>query len=252
LSSASTPFTFEDLESQEADGPVCRTEFITLFPVEDGEPFEEATREDAAQEQAEQGKSVSEEATEEEAEEELPQPSLLEPPEDPARKAFEDAYAQGEKAGYEMGMRRVESIAKRLENQINEVVSFKQKLADTYEKLSTEIALIFAETLVLRVCSDHRDTLMSMIRKALEACEDKSEIVIRVRSEDVKHVEGLESSHLKIIPDDTLKEPGFVIETNMGEIDGRIRTQFEELKGALAGSARAAARAPLERDQGAQ
>jgi flagellar biosynthesis/type III secretory pathway protein FliH len=229
LSSASTPFTFENLESQEADGPVCRTEFITLFPVEDGEPSEEATaEEDAAQ--VEQGEAASEEATEE-----PPQPSLPEPPEDPSRKAFEDAYVQGEKAGYEMGMRRVESIAKRLENQINEVISFKQKLTDRCEKLSTEIALIFAETLVLRVCSDHKDTLGSMIRKALEACEDKSEILIRVRSEDVKYVEGLESSHLKIIPDDTLKEPGFVIETNMGEIDGRIRTQFDELKGALAG-----------------
>ena len=214
---------------------MCRTEFITLFPVEDGEPSEEATAEEAARGDAAQEQMEQEEAASEEATEEPPQPSLPEPPEDPARKAFEDAYAQGEKAGYEMGMRRVESIAKRLENQINEVVSFKQKLADRYEKLSTEIALIFAETLVLRVCSDHRDTLMSMIRKALEACEDKSEIVIRVRSEDVKYVEGLESSHLKIIPDDTLKEPGFVIETNMGEIDGRIKTQIEELKGALTG-----------------
>lgn len=235
LSSASTPFTFEDLESQGTDGPVCRTEFITLFPVEDGEPSEEATAEEAARGDAAQEQMEQEEAASEEATEEPPQPSLPEPPEDPARKAFEDAYAQGEKAGYEMGMRRVESIAKRLENQINEVISFKQKLTHRYEELSTEIALIFAETLVLRVCSDHRDTLMKMIRKALEACEDKNEIVIRVRSEDVKYVEGLESSHLKIIPDDTLKEPGFVIETNMGEIDGRIRTQFEELKGAFTG-----------------
>ena len=235
MSSASTPFTFEDLESQGTDGPVCRTEFITLFPVEDGEPSEEATAEEAARGDAAQEQMEQEEAASEEATEEPPQPSLPEPPEDPARKAFEDAYAQGEKAGYEMGMRRVESIAKRLENQINEVISFKQKLTHRYEELSTEIALIFAETLVLRVCSDHRDTLMKMIRKALEACEDKNEIVIRVRSEDVKYVEGLESSHLKIIPDDTLKEPGFVIETNMGEIDGRIRTQFEELKGAFTG-----------------
>ena len=132
-------------------------------------------------------------------------------------------------------MRRVESIVKRLENQINEVVSFKQELTDRYEKLSTELALIFAETLVLRVCSDHKDTLMGMIRKALEACEDRSQLVIRVRTDDVKYVEVLASSQLRIVPDDTLKEPGFVIETNMGEIDGRIRTQIEELKGALTG-----------------
>ena len=230
LSSASTPFTFEDLESQEAEGQAYRTEFITLFPVDDGEPYEEKAAEEGTQEVP-----PPEEVALGEETPGPPEPGPPEPPEDPARKAFEDAYAQGEKAGYEMGMRRVESIAKRLENQISEILSFRQKLIDKYEKLSTEIALIFAETLVLRVCSDHRDTLMSMIRKALEACEDKSELVIRVRPEDVKYVEGLESSHLKIIPDDTLKDPGFVIETTMGEIDGRIRTQIEELKGALTG-----------------
>ncbi len=215
MSSASTPFTFEDLESREANGPVSGSEFVTLFPVSGLEPGEEVTLEETKQQPAE--------------------PSLPEPYEDPSRKAFEDAYVQGEKAGYEMGMRRVESIAKRLENQISEVVSFKQELTDRYEKLSTELALIFAETLVLRVCSDHKDTLMSMIRKALEACEDRSQLVIRVRTDDVKYVEGLASSQLRIVPDDSLKEPGFVIETNMGEIDGRIRTQIEELKGALTG-----------------
>jgi flagellar biosynthesis/type III secretory pathway protein FliH len=213
--SASTPFTFEDLESQEADGSVSGSEFVTLFPVPGPEPAKEAMADETTTDQAE--------------------PGVPESHEDPSRKAFEDAYIQGEKAGHEMGMRRVESTVKRLEAQINEVISFKQQLTDRYEKLSTELALIFAETLVLRVCSDHKDTLISMIRKALEACEDRSQLVIRVRSEDVKYVEGLESSNLKIVPDDTLKEPGFIIETNMGEIDGRIRTQIEELKGTLTG-----------------
>ena len=215
MSSASTPFAFEDLALQEADGPVSGSEFVTLFPAP--------------------GPESPEGGTPGEVTAEAPEPSLPESHEDPSRRTFEDAYVQGEKAGYEMGMRRVESIVKRLENQINEVVRFKQELTERYEKLSTELALIFAETLVLRVCSDQKDTLMSMIRKALEACEDRSQLVIRVRTDDVKYVEALASSQLRVVPDDTLKEPGFVIETNMGEIDGRIRTQIEELKGALTG-----------------
>ena len=215
MSSVSTPFTFEDLGLQEADGPVPGSEFVTMFPVAGPEAPEEATPEEATPEPTE--------------------PILPESHEDPSRKTFEDAYVQGEKAGYEMGMRRVESIVRRLESQVNEVVSFKQALTGRYETLSTELALIFAETLVLRVCSDHKDTLMNMIRKALEACEDRSQLVIRVRTDDVKYVEALASGQLRIVPDDSLKEPGFVIETNMGEIDGRIRTQIEELKGALTG-----------------
>ena len=211
MSSPSTPFTFEDLESQEEDG--LTSQFIALFPPAGSQDAEEAAPETA------------------EAEEHEPP----EPPEVRSRREFEDAYAQGEKAGYEMGMRRVESIAKRLEKQIVEVVSFREELKGRYERLSTELALIFAEALVLRTCTDQKDTLAAMIRKALEACEDRGELVIRVRTEDVKYVEGLASNHLRIVADDTLKEPGFVIETNMGDIDGRIRTQIEELKDALVG-----------------
>jgi flagellar biosynthesis/type III secretory pathway protein FliH len=156
--------------------------------------------------------------------------------EDQTRKAFEDAYAQGEKAGYEMGLRRVESLAKRLEKQIEEVSLFREELRTRYESLANELALIFAEAIVLRDCSDKKDILASMIRKALDACEERGEIIVRVRSEDAQYVEAVASPQLKIFKDDSLKEPGFVIETTMGDIDGRISTQFEELKNALAGA----------------
>ncbi len=209
MSNVSMPFTFEDLESQGEEG--SESQFVMLFP------------------------ATEPKAPEEEKSQTADEPQDAEPSEDQSRKVFEDAYVQGEKAGYEMGMRRVESIAKRLEKQVSEVVSFKQELTDRYEGLSTELALIFAEALVLRTCADQKDILIGMIRKALEACEDRGELVIRVRAEDIKYVEGLASKHLKIVSDDTLKEPGFVIETNMGDIDGRIRTQIEELKGALIG-----------------
>jgi flagellar biosynthesis/type III secretory pathway protein FliH len=37
-------------------------------------------------------------------------------------------------------------------------------------------------------------------------------------------------SHFKILRDDALHEPGFVIETNFGDIDGRVSVQIEELR----------------------
>jgi flagellar assembly protein FliH len=154
-------------------------------------------------------------------------------PEDQARKAFEDAYVQGEKAGFEMGMRRVESITKRLEKQIAELISFKAVLNKRYEALSIELALIFSEAIILRECNQNKEILEAMIRKALEACVERGGIVIKVRPEDAKYVEGLASGRFQIIKDESLKEPGFVIETNLGDIDGRLSTQIEELRASL-------------------
>jgi flagellar assembly protein FliH len=165
----------------------------------------------------------------------LEQPDGASSAEDQARKVFEDAYVQGEKAGFEMGMRRVESIGKRLEKQIAEVIEFKSEFKERYEKLAVDLAVIFAEAIVLHDCSERRQTLEAMVKKALEACDARSEIFIRVRAEDAHHLESLSSDHLRIIKDDSLKEPGFVIETNLGDIDGRLSTQIEELRNCLIG-----------------
>jgi flagellar biosynthesis/type III secretory pathway protein FliH len=213
-SSASITFTFEDLALRQ--GARKTAAFVGLFPSRRQlEAAQQAVQEEAAPSKEEQ--EAASEASRE----------------DQSRQAFEDAYVQGEKAGYEMGMRRVESTIKRLEKQIEEVVSFKQTLTGKYEKLATEMALIFAEAIVLRECSERREALAGMIRKALQVCEDRGEIVIKVRTKDVEQLDGLSSSYLKIIGDDTLGEPGFVIETAMGDIDGRISIQLEELKKAL-------------------
>lgn len=150
--------------------------------------------------------------------------------EDQARKKFEDAFIQGEKAGHEMGMKKVEQVVKRLNNYLTELGAFREKLLKQAEVFSVDLALVFTEALVLRDCSEHRVLVMNMAKRAFEICEDKCDIVIRVRCEDAELLSQNTMSHIKIIPDDTLKEPGFIVETSFGDIDGRISTQLEELR----------------------
>jgi flagellar assembly protein FliH len=137
---------------------------------------------------------------------------------------------QGEKAGYEMGMKKVDSIIKRLNSSISELTFFKEELLERSRKLSTDLALVFAEAIILRECEEKRETVLRMAKKALALCEDRSELIIRMRKEDADQISPDEVNHLKIIKDDTLKEPGFIIETNFGDIDGRISVQIDELR----------------------
>lgn len=150
--------------------------------------------------------------------------------EEQARKIFEDAFVQGEKAGHEMGMKKVEQVVKRLNNYLAELEFFREQLLKQAETFSVELALAFAEALVLRECSEKNDLILGMAKRAFEICEDKCDIVIRVRREDAELLSQNAMSHIKIVPDDTLKEPGFIVETGFGDIDGRISTQLEELR----------------------
>ena len=150
--------------------------------------------------------------------------------EDKGRKIFEDAFAQGEKAGHEMGMKKVDQIAKRLNSSLGELAAFRDQLKRKAEALSVELALVFAEALVLRECSERREVVLDMARRAFEICEDKCDILVRVRREDAVYLRDDTLTDLKIVPDDSLKEPGFIIETGFGDIDGRISTQLDELR----------------------
>ena len=165
------------------------------------------------------------------------EPAPIEDPPEPkldieseARRIFEEAFAQGEKAGYEMGLNKAEPLIARLNQYLNTLDAFKQEVLGRVERFATALALTFAEAIVLKECSEHKEITIAMIRKALESWEDKGEIRIRLPKEDAWLISAQESVSWKIIPDDELTEPGFVIETSFGDIDGRISKQLDELK----------------------
>jgi flagellar biosynthesis/type III secretory pathway protein FliH len=64
----------------------------------------------------------------------------------------------------------------------------------------------------------------------MELCDERGEMTIRVRRDDLAYISEHNKGLFKVIPDDSLKEPGFIIETTFGDIDGRLSTQLEELK----------------------
>ena len=160
----------------------------------------------------------------------LPEPEGIDV-EQQTRAMFEQAYQQGEKAGFEMGMKKVDSLLARLNAYLEELVHFKDELVTRSEGLTIELALQFAESVVLKSCEDSREIVSGMVRKALEMYEAQDEIVVRVRRDDLKYFKNFEGfNNIRVTPDDSLREPGFVIETNFGDLDGKISTQIEELR----------------------
>src|SRR5271157_5045343 len=152
------------------------------------------------------------------------------------RRVFEEAFAQGEKAGHEMGMKKVEPLIEKLNQYLTSIESLKQELLGRVERFATVLALTFAESIVLKECTEHREITLSMIRKALEACEERGECLVRLPKEDAWMISAQGATAWRIVPDEELKEPGFVIETNFGDIDGRISKQLEELKREFVGT----------------
>jgi flagellar biosynthesis/type III secretory pathway protein FliH len=129
-----------------------------------------------------------------------------------------------------MGLNKAAPLIARLNQYLDTLDAFKEEVLSRVERFATALALTFAEAIVLKDCSEHKEITLAMIRRALEVCEEKGEMLIRLPKEDAWLISAQESLTWKIIPDDELKEPGFIIETTFGDIDGRISKQIEELK----------------------
>lgn len=164
------------------------------------------------------------------------------------RQVFEEAYAEGEKAGFEMGMKKVEPLVERLNKYLSGLEAFERDLLLKAETLAFGLALTFAESIVLKQCQEHQETLLRMIKKALELCDQKGKKIIRIRPEDSKFIEQ-QGTGWTVVPDDSLREPGFLIETDFGDVDGRISTQLEELKKHFLNPAEGACALSPEEDQ---
>ena len=211
MSDDAEPLAFIDLTNDEPAEPIRIPEFTLLLR----DPEEEAREIEVATEPG----SVVEEV--------VPEPIDVEAE---TRRIFEDAFAQGEKAGYEMGMKKVEPLIEKLNQYLASLDAMKQELLTRVERFATVLALTFAESIVLKECTEHKEVTLTMIRKALEACEERGECLVRLPKDDAWMISAEGATAWKLLPDEELKEPGFIIETNFGDIDGRISKQFEELK----------------------
>lgn len=154
--------------------------------------------------------------------------------EEELRKAFEEAYIQGEKAGFELGMKKAEVLVARLNTYIRQIEEFKKELLERVEKVSFELAFVLAEAIVLKECDVDRGCVLRMVKKGMELLNEKSKVVIRVRKDDAAYIkENLPD--LEVIPDEKMVEPGFLIESEFGIIDGTLSTQLSELRKMLLG-----------------
>jgi len=203
------PFSYDDLMCSEKKIEVEK-EFVGFF---DSASLEE---------------EFVDECDDEEIQEDPPPPPV--DIEKEARMVFENAYVQGEKAGIEFGRKKMEPMIKRFEQAVYELEQFQHFIERKTEETIIGLSLFFAEGVILKECSEHKDQVAAMVRKALGLCKDKNKVIIRVRKDDFDYLSEIKTEEIKIVPDDTIKDAGFIIETQYGEIDGTISMQMEELR----------------------
>ena len=157
-------------------------------------------------------------------------------------KAMKQGFEKGERAGRESERKRLEHLLDALEKAVSELNRVKQELYRSAETEAVELALAIAEKVVFHEVSVNRETVLDVLRNALDKVDGREEIRIRVNSEDLKimNESGFEVKEeagnireVIVEGDDTIERGGCLIETGFGNIDARLHSRLQAVEDLL-------------------
>ena len=165
-------------------------------------------------------------------------------PEDLAESAYSDGFAKGESDGFTKGEKvgiesegnRLQTVFDTFDTAITELTELRKGLYLNTEKEAVELALAIAEKVVSHEVAVNRDTVLGVLKEALEKVIDQEKIKIKINKSDLQlvdeseyHILGLSNDNKNVIieSDNTVSQGGCVIETGFGSIDARIESQLQ-------------------------
>lgn len=155
------------------------------------------------------------------------------------REAYEKGFAAGEKAGFELGVKKAEVLFSGITKLFEELKAYKESIYSPCEREMTELSLAIAKKVIQREV-EKPDSVLDCVRMAIKSVVASGEIVIKVNPRDLEVLNnykseiskftGTGSKGLKIEADSEIGKGGCVIETNYGEVDATINSILGDIE----------------------
>jgi len=158
------------------------------------------------------------------------------------KRAYEEAFEQGQKAGKELAEKRFLNAINSFVEALKELNKTKEQILYEQERLMVEIVCKIAYIILEKEISINPEVILNIIRKAIDTTNNCCFLKIRVNPVDLEFCQKYKEEilqkiedikEIKFEADRTVKRGGAIVETDFGEIDARIETQLEEIKKAL-------------------
>ncbi|MCP4692774.1 MAG: hypothetical protein GY859_32330 [Desulfobacterales bacterium] len=169
------------------------------------------------------------------------------------KEAYDKGFNEGMTSGLASGKKEIEPALNSCTIALSDLERIKEELRLHAERAAVELAMGIARKIIQKELAADAGIVISVIREALTKIVDHENIKIKIRSEDLRHVQA--SGHqftdlvgsmesITIEEDDSIGIGGCQIETNFGDIDATIKTQLEVLEGALRAELQNAMKSP--------
>ncbi len=155
------------------------------------------------------------------------------------RNAYSEGFESGREAGYQEGKQEVERLIKHLHGIISSAIEKRTEIIDESETQVINLVLLIAKKVIKVISENQKNVVINNVIQALRKLKSRGDVVLRVNLEDVE----LTTDHVKdfmrmvenvrsitVLEDSRVDQGGCIIETDFGEIDARIKSQFNEIE----------------------
>ena len=158
------------------------------------------------------------------------------------RKAYEKGFTQGEAAGVNLGLKKMEVVLENFMVLTEELQNIKKKICENSEKELLELSLSIARKVLHEEIKLNSEVIMGIMKDSIAKASTSSKIKIRVNRSDMEFAilckpelirlrDGIETIIFE--EDETVSKGGCIVETDCGYIDGRVESQIEEINDRL-------------------
>jgi flagellar assembly protein FliH len=153
--------------------------------------------------------------------------------------ARDRGYDDGRNKGYDEGKEEVSRLINSLNRIISTTIERRNEIIKNVEQQLIMIVLLISRKVIKTVSEHQKGVVMQNIREALYKVRGRTDVVIRVNIEDLELTTEHKEEFLKlmddirnvsILEDSTVDRGGCIIETDFGNIDARIASQFQEIE----------------------
>jgi flagellar assembly protein FliH len=157
------------------------------------------------------------------------------------REAGEEGRNAGREEGFALGKAEVERLVERTQTILERAQAKREEILTETEQHIVGLVLLISHKVIKVLSENQKTVVIENVKQALRKLKgrDKGVIYIKTNVADLKltteHakefialVEGAQS--VQIVEDSTVDPGGCIIETDFGEIDARISSQFAELE----------------------
>jgi len=106
--------------------------------------------------------------------------AMIEVAEDVQRKAYEEGFAAGERAGFSEGEQKSSVLLNRIENIINDLTMYKESFVEEVEEQVVDLAVAIARKIVIEEITTKPEIIVYLVKEALKRLQRIGNIRIKI------------------------------------------------------------------------